>query len=232
MPAGPAAKASSPSTAATVTSRQPSFSVRVNWRTGSASNSSLPRMKSGRSGRLSTDACHVGRLAKVSSARFWISVRRGLASISAMSIRSRKPGSSRTKGAQHVGHQRAATGADLGQRGRQRRPCRAPGLVDPDRDELAEHLAHLGRGDEVAPGAEGLAGRVVAVRRVEQAGGHVVGNGDRPGRFDQPDQLFLQRRHCAGSATVRGFAVAIAQMPAATIGADRSMPMVSQPPSR
>ena len=101
-------------------------------------------------------------------------------------------GSSLVKRAQHVLHQRAAAGADLGERDRRRPADRLPGAEQPDADQLAEHLADLRRGDEVAGRAERLARRVVAVVRIEQAKRHVVGDADRAVGLDQADDLFAQ----------------------------------------
>ena len=105
---------------------------------------------------------------------------------------------------------------------------RLPGRDQPHADDLAEHLADLGRGGEVTVDAERLAGGVVAVFRIEQAHGHVLGDGDRTVGGDQVLDAAGEARHRA----VAGFAVTIAQMPASTIGSDSTMPIVSQPPRR
>ena len=97
-----------------------------------------------------------------------------------------------------VPHHRAPAGPDLGQRHGQRAAERMPGHDQPGADEFSENLADLGRGDEVAAGAEGVAGRVVAVCRIEQANRHVVGHGERPGRFNQPGDLLPEPVHDAG----------------------------------
>ncbi len=106
-----------------------------------------------------------------------------------------------------------------------------PGVDQPDRYQFAEHLADFRRGNEVAFRAERLARRVVAVMRVEQAERHVVGDRDRAGGLDLPRYLLRQAVHAMrGSACER--ARHIAQTPASSIGVDRTMPMVSQPPNR
>ena len=51
-----------------------------------------------------------------------------------------------------------------------------PGLDQPGADDLAEHLADLRRGDEVAARAEGIARHVIAVRRIAEAVRHVFGD--------------------------------------------------------
>ena len=65
--------------------------------------------------------------------------------------------------------------------------------------------------------AEGLARGVIAVQRVQEALGHVVGHRDRPALADALDQQVRQRRHRARSTNHR---------PAAIIGSERIWPMV------
>ena len=67
--------------------------------------------------------------------------------------------------AKDVGHQRAAAGAELDQPDGRGRAGSAPRLDQPGADDLAEHLADLRRGGEIAGRAEGIARHVVAVRR-------------------------------------------------------------------
>ena len=64
-------------------------------------------------------------------------------------------------------HQRAAAGAELEQREARRLAHLLPEVDDEEADELAEHLADLGGGDEVAGRAE----RVAAARSSRGAGG-------------------------------------------------------------
>ena len=66
-------------------------------------------------------------------------------------------------GAQRVAHQRAAAGAELGEHEGVGAALVGPDLGRPEADQLAEHLADLGGGDEVARRAERIAGGVVAV---------------------------------------------------------------------
>ncbi len=84
-----------------------------------------------------------------------------------------------TGGAQRVGHQRAAAGAELGEHHARRAAHPPPGFHRPEADEFAEHLADLGGGDEIAGRAEGIAAHVIAMLRIAEAGCHVVGDGDR-----------------------------------------------------
>ena len=67
--------------------------------------------------------------------------------------------------------------------------------IDLDRRHVAHNYSPL---PVVAAGAEGVAGRVVAVCRIEQANRHVVGHGERPGRFNQPGDLLPEPVHDAG----------------------------------
>ena len=81
--------------------------------------------------------------------------------------------------AKRVGHQRAAPRSKLGDDHR----GLAHGLPDcggPDAKQLAEHLADLGRGDEVAVSSDRLPRRVIAGTAVGEAGLHIVMHADRP----------------------------------------------------
>jgi len=99
-----------------------------------------------------------------------------------------------------------------------------PGLRQPEADELAEHLADLGRGDEVAGRAERVAGDVVAVARVSQAERHVVGDADRPGGADAGADDVGEPAHAARLRASQRKA-----SPISGIGSERSWPMVSPP---
>ena len=65
-------------------------------------------------------------------------------------------------GPQGVEHHGAAAGPELDQADVLGRAHRPPGRRRPQPDQLAEHLADLGRRGEVAAGAERVAGRVIA----------------------------------------------------------------------
>ena len=86
--------------------------------------------------------------------------------------------------AQGVGGEGAAAGAqlDIGEGGTARAQ---PQVGDPDPDQLAKHLADLGRSSEIARGAERVARRIImAVRRR-----HIIGDGHRARRGDLDHQL-------------------------------------------
>ena len=89
----------------------------------------------------------------------------------------------RTQGVEHHG---AAAGAELDQAHVLRRAHQLPGRGRPQPDQLAEHLADLGRGDEVAVGADGIAGDVVAVLGMREAQRHELRDRHRPGGGDAP----------------------------------------------
>ena len=108
-------------------------------------------------------------------------------------------------GAQGVDHQRAATRPQLDQAQRLRAAHALPGVGAPEADQLAEHLGNLRRGDEVAAGAEGVAGHVIAVFRVRERLGHVVGHGDRPEACDPGDEPLAKRGQGTNLASPRGF---------------------------
>ena len=148
---------------------------------------------------------------------------------------------SQARDAQDVGHQRAATGTQLDQMELLWRARGGMGVDQPCADHFAEELADLGSGDEVAAGAEGFGAHVVAVLRVGQAKRHVVEDGEWPGRLDQRADPCRQRRlvlpalahgrvspaFAPASVGGRRRARTIAKRPAAIIGSDRTMPIVS-----
>ena len=68
-----------------------------------------------------------------------------------------------TQRAQHVGHHRAAAGPAFDQQKGVWTTETGPGRGDPGTEKFAEHLAHLGRGDEIAGPAERIATRIIAV---------------------------------------------------------------------
>ena len=81
-----------------------------------------------------------------------------------------------TRRAQQVGHQRAAPRSELDEAAAGRAAHGVPDFHHPQADQLAEHLADLGRRGEIAGRAEGIAGGVV----VPQAQAHVALDRDRP----------------------------------------------------
>ena len=157
-------------------SAQPS-PVRTNWRTGSASKNSLAMRRRGpaaapRRGRARLPRRRRAPPAAPRAGAGWsrpdapapprrnAGRMRAVRRMSAISVPRPGPSSARTKGA----------GA----------PIRSQAATAQSADQLAEHLADLRRGDEVAAAAERLAAHVVAELGVAEAGGHVVGDGDRP----------------------------------------------------
>ena len=76
--------------------------------------------------------------------------------------------------AKDVRHQSSATGTKLDKPEGRGATRKAPNLDQPGADDLAEHLADLGRGGEIAGDTEGIPRHVVAVGRVAEAVGHVV----------------------------------------------------------
>ena len=114
--------------------------------------------------------------------------------------------------AKEIGHQRAPPGTELGEDEFARRAHRLPDHHGPHADQLAEHLAHLRRGDEIAVAAERLAAHVVAIEGVGEAGLHVGGERHRPVGADAGDQLLAERRH-ASLASGRRDALTIRKTP-------------------
>ncbi len=98
---------------------------------------------------------------------------------------------------QRVAHQRAASGAKLDETQRRRRAHLLPDDGAPQPDDLSEHLADLGRRDEIAAAADGRLASVVAMLGILQARLHVVGNADRSVARDARRELRSQRRRGA-----------------------------------
>ena len=122
--------------------------------------------------------------------------------------------------AQHIGHQRAATGAKLCQ------DAVAPALIHPclhqaKAQQLAKHLADLGRSGEIALRPERVVRRVIAVLWVQQAGLHIVGKGHGALRRDLGAQQVFQRHVARRRATT------MISTPTMIIGLESSCPMVS-----
>ena len=91
---------------------------------------------------------------------------------------------------ERVAHQRPPPRTELDEHEGVGPPLVVPDLRQPQADELAEHLADLGRGGEVPRGAERVAGRVVAEARVPERQRH---EGVEP-------QRALARRSAPGAA--------------------------------
>src|SRR5262249_42117678 len=123
--------------------------------------------------------------------------------------------------------------SEFSQNERSGRPHRLPGRETPCPDELAEDLAHLRRGDEIAAATERFAPHVIAIVGITEAGGHIVGDRDRPVRADASSEPFAEWRHswAAIAAGMRRDAHNMTPTPAMIIGMERSIPMV-RPPAR
>ena len=63
----------------------------------------------------------------------------------------------------------------------------------PDTDQLAEHLAYLGRGDEITSRAERVVSCVITVVGVEQTEGHVLSDRHWPAQLDPTADFSVQR---------------------------------------
>src|SRR6185437_12499039 len=139
--------------------------------------------------------------------------------------------------AQRIGHHGAAAGPEFDQPQQGRRPHRLPHRGRPQPKQFAEHLAHFGRGGEIALASERIARHVIAVVGVRQAQFHVAPDRHRSRRVDQPPEFDEQWRSLghgvlsaefdSGFGIPRRHATTIMTTPAMTIGADSNMPMVS-----
>ena len=136
--------------------------------------------------------------------------------------------------AQRVDHHRSAPGAEFDQAHVFRRTHLLPDRRQPHADQFAEHLADLGRGDEIAAGADRVALDVIAVLRMGQAQPHVFGDRHRPGDADKSADFGFKRRDFVShlSASVR-YCNAYASMaiPININGMHNSIPIV-RPPHR
>ena len=97
--------------------------------------------------------------------------------------------------AQQVRHQGAAPRSQLDEAAGGRAAHGVPDFHHPQADQLAEHLADLGRRGEIAGRAEGIAGGVV----VPQAQAHVALDRDRPVVGDDLAQGVRERLHAAST---------------------------------
>ena len=136
-------------------------------------------------------------------------------------------------GPQCIEHHRAATGAELDQLDTLRRPHRPPDRRCPQPDQLAEHLADLRSGGEIARGSERIVRRVVAMLGMGEAERHVLRDRHRAAALDAPANLRRERydvfRHHVGFRCWLRMAAAIRATPASSKGTDSSVPMVSPP---
>ena len=91
--------------------------------------------------------------------------------------------------AQDIGHQGAAPRPGLGQGKGVGRALIQPALRKAQTDQLAKHLADLRRGDEITARAKRIAGGIIAMHGVHQAGGHIIGQRDRSALAYPGDQV-------------------------------------------
>ena len=189
--------------------------------TGSASKNSFAIRRSGPSGTVSSVPCQDAGVPR--SASFCRSASAGLVSTRWISSASAKPAMP-SCGAQKIGHERAAPGTELDQHDPAGLPHPVPGVGAPRADQLAEDLADLGRGDEIALPAQGVAPGVVAIFGIAVRRRHETGDGNRPATRDPLPQLLAEWSH-------RGNARRTSQIPTRRTGIDRSCPIVA-PPNR
>ncbi len=231
-PGASARRSVSPSGASpTMRSAQPR-AVFSNWRTGRASKNSLATSSIGPSGTSSRRACQVGvEIAERGS----LQSLQPLVDLDEMEIERGMEACDAARGAQRIGHQRAAAGAELDEAHRLRPAHRQPAFGQPGAQKLAEHLGDFRRRREVAGGAHRQGGAVVAEAGMAERLGHEVGDRDRAGERDAScDQMAELRGHGTGVTKRRGrrYARTISQPPKASNGSDSSMPMVSHCPTR
>ena len=141
-------------------------------------------------------------------------------------------------GAQGIGNQAAASGAELDQPDRLRAAHRLPAVGEPEPQKLAEDLRDFGGGGEIAVKAQGVAAAVIAVRRMLQRFRHVSAQRDRALRRDDPAEMRLERcailAHrppvgrpaCGGTRRARQ----MSQAPNRMSGRLRICPMLMMPP--
>ncbi len=83
--------------------------------------------------------------------------------------------------AQRIRHHGAAAGSELDQPQQRWRIDRLPYRRRPQPEQFAEHLAHFGRGGEVALASQRIARNIIAVLGMRQAQFHVAPDRHRPG---------------------------------------------------
>ena len=123
------------------------------------------------------------------------------------------------RGAERIGHERSATRAKFSQEEGRGAPSVDPALGKKQAQHLAEHLADLGGGYEIALDPQWITGGVIAVVRVEERLVHVVGDGDWPVPRDAGEERLGQCRHGRRSAQI------IRPRPPMIIGVERSCPI-------
>ncbi len=125
-------------------------------------------------------------------------------------------------GAQKVAHFHTATGAQLCQDDRVAPSCPLPQLGAPQPDQLAEDLADLRGGREVAFRADRVAPRIVAACRVMQRHCHVGRNRERALSANPPGDLPGYSLGHDRTGTRARSAQAMIRIPAISSGIDKS----------
>ena len=129
-------------------------------------------------------------------------------------------------GAEQVAHQHAAAGPQLCQDYRIRPADPLPQLGAPQPDQLAENLADLGRGREIALRSDRAAPRVVPAFGIVQRHCHVGGNRQRALQANPPDDLAGDSLAHDRAGTGARSPQAMIRMPAISSGIDNSWPIV------
>ncbi len=129
------------------------------------------------------------------------------------------------RGAQKIGHQSAAAGAELDEPQLGRRAEGMPDFGGPKPDQFAEHLMDLRRGDEIAARADRQFALVIAVLRVKRRERHEALEAHRTFLRDHRGDFGLERVHALASR--RRSAKAMKASPAAITGRDNIWPMVA-----
>ena len=207
--AGPAAKRKPLPSRSTSRSCQHPFTLR-NWRTGKASKNSLAIQIVGPSGIVSGRSCQT---ASKPCARWR---ERSAGDVSTRCTSGRNAGSSRAaRSASAISTPAPRPELDHPDIRRPSEPF--PGIDAPEPDDLAEHLADLGRRDEVAAAPERVAAGIVGgvVQR------HELGQRDRPVAFDAPG-----KPRCQAAAHWRRTS---RKSPATISGRQSSCPIVTGP---
>src|SRR5213075_1452338 len=102
---------------------------------------------------------------------------------------------------------------------------RLKGRGAPDADKLAEDLRDFGRGDEITVWPERISRHVITVNRVAKAERNIAIDRHRTILADHRDDEFLERCRLLHVCRDRSRS----QIPMATRGRERIMPMVMKP---
>ena len=137
------------------------------------------------------------------------------------------------RGTQRIGKEGTAAGAELDEAHPLRLSHGLPHHHAPKSDQLAEHLAHLGRGDEVAARADGPAAAVITVLGKMEAKLHVGVNADGPVAANPLPYLVPPARSSPGLPAAlahrpeaRGGMRRMRKSPITIIGSESTCPML------